>query len=139
MTVHLSVWIWPAAFAVWVLGIAFGVWVGLGLGFDRGYAEAEEDEAAERTVRDDHVSRRQNKDPKRRTSTAAFLAPEVAHEAFLAHADQAMALTRPPGQLAEAFDVDAEIARMHADMDGFLATVVDRYRSPYPDLGGGQQ
>lgn len=58
----------------------------------------------------------------RRTSTAAFLdPPEVAHE-----------WGRPPGQLAEDFDVDAIISGMHADVDRFLATVVDRYRPLYP-------
>jgi hypothetical protein len=37
MTVHLSVWVWPAAFIVWVLGVGLGLWVGLGRASDRAY------------------------------------------------------------------------------------------------------
>jgi hypothetical protein len=47
MTVHLSVWVWPAAFIVWVLGVGLGLWTGLGWARDRAYEEGYGDGTAD--------------------------------------------------------------------------------------------
>lgn len=89
-----------------------------------------EDRAAARAAAQFRAMRPPELHHERRTSTAAFLdlpgsvfaaamtgAAGQAHEAWLAHEETALALTRP--------ETDEEFtARMHADVDRFIAEVV---------------
>lgn len=117
-------------------GLFLGAWLGLGRGLRRGYEDALNDEAEawqqanEERAMWHRAHRRVHDLPELHHEWDGQPAPASASSGmWQVHVGQALAIT------AEPFDVDAIIAGMHADVDRFLAGVVDKYRPLYPETG----
>jgi hypothetical protein len=130
MTVHVSVWIWPAAFAVWLLGVALGAWAGLGIGRDRGYDAGYDDGRGDEQDRaSGQLARRQ---ARRGERTAAFLnPPEVHHEALVRYDTS---YDHPGWEADDDPTVSAWTQQMAESMDAWLQEHV--YGVPIPYLPG---
>lgn len=101
-------------FLVFILmGIPLGVYIGWGLG------EEHEREAAAAELEAEEALQAMDTRRAELVPAAAFAPPEVAHEAWLAHTEQAMALANPDPRTDSQWMAD-EAAKLNAYIDSLL-------------------
>src|SRR6266478_6157881 len=79
----IGIWVWPAGFLIWLLGMALGAWIGWGWGWEHGHEDAELQERLLAAMGPPQLV------------LDGIVPPEVAHEAWTAHVEQALAITGP--------------------------------------------
>jgi hypothetical protein len=104
-------WLWAGAFLIFTIGTLIGGWAGWGRGWEHGHEDAE--------LAAVQADTRRMRLP---VAVAPGVPPEVAHEAWVAHTEQAIALTAPDPRTDTAWTRD-----MAADMDRWLAGLLDQH------------